>query len=279
FPETPYSLHPYQYGYSNPALWTDPTGNDPLQAHAINALIERATTVYSKDAWGCFLMHDDGIAAADDVGDLWIDDICEFGPRDRVFGQKARMTVALRVTKIIARLRSPFDAQGGTSLKSDKSSQMGPIDFLEAKFIDWTYTNRMITITDFLGGLDEWSVTRARSAAGKDVTRFEISNETTRFSGTRIGFTRDGTEELSLELYRINPARYNRDGSAKVDILRIDDTQYSLVSILAEKRDREPDKKGGRIVGQWERGGGTMTQRFIWEEPDDPCYNPRQIYG
>ncbi|MCG8350466.1 MAG: RHS repeat-associated core domain-containing protein, partial [Chloroflexales bacterium] len=26
FPETPYSLHPYQYGYSNPVLWTDPTG-------------------------------------------------------------------------------------------------------------------------------------------------------------------------------------------------------------------------------------------------------------
>jgi RHS repeat-associated protein len=26
FPETPYSLHPYQYAYSNPALWTDPTG-------------------------------------------------------------------------------------------------------------------------------------------------------------------------------------------------------------------------------------------------------------
>ncbi|MCG8352109.1 MAG: hypothetical protein MI924_30450 [Chloroflexales bacterium] len=26
FPETPYSLHPYQYGYSNPMLWTDPSG-------------------------------------------------------------------------------------------------------------------------------------------------------------------------------------------------------------------------------------------------------------
>ncbi|MCG8346166.1 MAG: RHS repeat-associated core domain-containing protein, partial [Chloroflexales bacterium] len=26
FPEMPYRLHPYQYGYSNPALWTDPTG-------------------------------------------------------------------------------------------------------------------------------------------------------------------------------------------------------------------------------------------------------------
>ena len=26
FPETPYSLHPYQYAYSNPVLWTDPSG-------------------------------------------------------------------------------------------------------------------------------------------------------------------------------------------------------------------------------------------------------------
>ncbi|MCG8350463.1 MAG: hypothetical protein MI924_22075, partial [Chloroflexales bacterium] len=29
FPETPYSLHPYQYGYSNPVLWTDATGQSP----------------------------------------------------------------------------------------------------------------------------------------------------------------------------------------------------------------------------------------------------------
>lgn len=26
FPRQPYSLHPYQYGYSNPLRWTDPTG-------------------------------------------------------------------------------------------------------------------------------------------------------------------------------------------------------------------------------------------------------------
>ena len=29
FPEQPYSLHPYQYGYSNPMLWTDPSGEKP----------------------------------------------------------------------------------------------------------------------------------------------------------------------------------------------------------------------------------------------------------
>jgi RHS repeat-associated protein len=29
FPATPYSLHPYQYAYSNPALWTDPSGKHP----------------------------------------------------------------------------------------------------------------------------------------------------------------------------------------------------------------------------------------------------------
>jgi hypothetical protein len=26
FPAQPYSLHPYQYGYSNPILYTDPSG-------------------------------------------------------------------------------------------------------------------------------------------------------------------------------------------------------------------------------------------------------------
>jgi RHS repeat-associated protein len=29
FPETPYSLHYYQYGYSNPLLWTDASGEAP----------------------------------------------------------------------------------------------------------------------------------------------------------------------------------------------------------------------------------------------------------
>jgi hypothetical protein len=104
-------------------------------------------------------------------------------------------------------MRAHFYLEGGVSSTSKKSSQMGPIDFLTAKFIDMARTGTLITITDFLGGVDEWSVTRARSAAGKDVARFEIYNETTLPSGTRIGFTKDGTAELSLEEYRSNPAR------------------------------------------------------------------------
>ena len=30
FPEMPYSLHAYQYAYSNPVVWTDPSGEHPL---------------------------------------------------------------------------------------------------------------------------------------------------------------------------------------------------------------------------------------------------------
>jgi RHS repeat-associated protein len=220
FPATPYSLHPYQYGYSNPALWTDPSGWSILpncsfmslkprqcQEDAINDMIDLASKLYSKTNLGCHLMHDDGIADDDDVGDLLIDYICEFGPRDRVFGQNARLTKQLAQTKLIANMRAQFYLEGGVSSTSKKSSQMGPIDFLTAKFIDMARTGTLITITDFLGGVDEWSVTRARSAAGKDVARFEIYNETTLPSGTRIGFTKDGTAELSLEEYRSNPAR------------------------------------------------------------------------
>ena len=32
YPNTPYSLHQYQYGYSNPALFTDPSGMAPLSS-------------------------------------------------------------------------------------------------------------------------------------------------------------------------------------------------------------------------------------------------------
>jgi RHS repeat-associated protein len=46
FPTYPYSLHPYQYGYSNPILWTDPSGASPnfpneWEGMYIGALIQK----------------------------------------------------------------------------------------------------------------------------------------------------------------------------------------------------------------------------------------------
>ncbi|MCG8349504.1 MAG: RHS repeat-associated core domain-containing protein, partial [Chloroflexales bacterium] len=44
FAETPYSLHPYQYAYSNPALWTDPSGlysSSPVE-HMIQVYYEQS---------------------------------------------------------------------------------------------------------------------------------------------------------------------------------------------------------------------------------------------
>jgi RHS repeat-associated protein len=37
FAERPYSLHAYQYGYSNPLRWTDPTGENPLGVGGVSA--------------------------------------------------------------------------------------------------------------------------------------------------------------------------------------------------------------------------------------------------
>jgi RHS repeat-associated protein len=289
FPATPYSLHPYQYAYSNPALWTDPTGNYPIDPmlfgciitntcheYQINKIIGFWTGVYDKSARGCFWMNDDGISDDDDVGDLWIDYICEFGPRDRVFGQNARLTKQLAQTKLIANMRAQFYLEGGVSLTSKKSSQMNPSGFMDAKFVDMARTGELITITDFLGGLDEWSVSREQSTTGADIVRFTIYNETTLTSGTRIGVSRDGIEDISLLEYRTNPARYNRDRSNKVSLYRFDYARFNLISALPEKLDRDPDKKGGWWYS--EPGGGTMTQLFIWEEPYDPCYVPNLFH-
>lgn len=234
----------------------------------IDAAIDKAGKLYSKGTWGCVFRSDDGISDTDDIGDLWIDYICEFGPRDRVFGPEAHLTKELAQTVLVARLRTQFYAEGGASLTSENSSQMDAGAFMDAKFGDFRRTGQPITITDFLGGLDSWSVTRQKSSAGKDVVRFEIYNETTLASGTRIGFTRPGTRQISKIDYRSHPALYNRDGSAVVDAYRIDRTQFNMITILNEKEERNP-------ADTWGRGGGTMTQRFIWEEPYDTCYTPR----
>jgi hypothetical protein len=229
--------------------------------------VSDALSIYSKDTWGCFFRSDDGTADDDDIGDLWIDFICEFGKRDRVFGATARLTQELAQTKLIADFRAQFYAQGGAPLTSLTSSQMDPGAAMDAKFIDLWRTGQLITITDFLGGLDEWRVTKETSSSGQDVVRFNIYNETTLASGTRFGFTTDGTEEISWIEYRSQPERYNRNGFKGTNIARIDTTQYTLTSLLPAKQERDPTRKIGL-------GGGTMTQRFIWEEPYDPCYVP-----
>jgi RHS repeat-associated protein len=276
FAAQPYSLHPYQYAYSNPVRWTDPSGfmictDGEIcrlgREMVIFTMMGIASQIYDKGTWGCALRTDDGIFDTDTIDNLWMDYICEFGPRDRVFGQHTRLTKELAQTQRIANMRAQFYAQNGQPLTSDIGDQMNPSGFGDAKVLDVFRTGQPITITDFLGGFNSWSVTRQQSASGQDVVRFEIYNETTLASGTRIGFKKEGTEELSYLRYYLNPAPYNRDGSSVVDTLQIDTSRYSLITVLSAKESRNPDNR-------WGTGGGTMTQRFVWEEPYDPCYSP-----
>jgi RHS repeat-associated protein len=65
FPAQPYSLHPYQYGYSNPARYTDPSGQNPLMC-AVPALAD-----------GPFPIGD-GVAVACLLGELVVGH-CNFG--------------------------------------------------------------------------------------------------------------------------------------------------------------------------------------------------------
>jgi len=126
FAEMPYSLHAYQYGYSNPVTMYDPGGLivgfrcEMLDVcpgtYFFDRRVSDALSIYSKDTWGCFFRSDDGTADDDDIGDLWIDFIYEFGERDRVFGATARLTQELAQTKLIADFRAQFYAQGGAPL-------------------------------------------------------------------------------------------------------------------------------------------------------------------
>jgi len=62
-----------------------------------------------------------------------------------------------------------------------------------------------------------------------------------------------------------NPHAFNRNMEAGVNIVRnLDHSRYNVVSILGERKIRDSTTTTGP-------GGGTMTQRFTWEEPYDTC--------
>ncbi len=62
FPEIPYSLHAYQYGYSNPVRWTDPTGENPLACVPIALVDSPVPGPADVVAGGCLVL----------VGSIWL---------------------------------------------------------------------------------------------------------------------------------------------------------------------------------------------------------------
>ncbi|NJL55945.1 hypothetical protein HC928_12700, partial [bacterium] len=53
FPDMPYSQHPYQYAYSNPALWTDPSGEVPTERDIVRATTGLDCPTGLGDVWSC----------------------------------------------------------------------------------------------------------------------------------------------------------------------------------------------------------------------------------
>jgi len=62
FAEMPYSLHAYQYAYSNPMMWTDPTGENPLACVPIALVDSPVPGPADVVAGGCFVL----------VGGIWL---------------------------------------------------------------------------------------------------------------------------------------------------------------------------------------------------------------
>gem|GEM_PF-3891141 len=62
FPEMPYSLHAYQYAYSNPVRWTDPTGENPLACVPIALVDSPVLGPADVVAGGCLVL----------VGGIWL---------------------------------------------------------------------------------------------------------------------------------------------------------------------------------------------------------------
>ncbi|HEY0736593.1 MAG TPA: RHS repeat-associated core domain-containing protein [Herpetosiphonaceae bacterium] len=73
FPEQPYSLHPYQYGYNNPILYTDPTGQNPAMC-LVPVVVDGLLPFGDAVAAACLLAELSlaaiGYIAGDAVGDV-----------------------------------------------------------------------------------------------------------------------------------------------------------------------------------------------------------------
>ena len=228
-------------------------------------LVQKARFAYSKNGSNriCASTPDDGQFSDDTVHDLFTDFICEYGPTDREFDYNDPLTIELSNSTSIARLRAEF--YRNSNIPFSGIGQMEPKMFMESRIFDLsnetTKTRFMgiddapVTIVDFLGGYD-WNIYKTV----RNTVRFEIDNETSLMSGTRIWFSSD-VNDISLELYLQDPSAFNRDGSIRADLSRLDKSKYNIISILSNKpsESRNPSTISGL-------GGGTMRQRFIWEE-------------
>lgn len=232
----------------------------------LSSLVTFWTWVYSKDGWAnCANRPDDGQSTNDGVLDLFIEDfICEYGNAVRFFRSDAPLTRELALSGKVDELRAQFYKQGDVH---GRNAHMSPGEGIYAKTIDSLLAKQTISITDFLGGFDQWDIEHGRQGT-KDIVRFRIRNVTSLESGTRNPLASPGIP-LSIAEYIQNPYRYNRhdtafSGCAYEMFL---DKRYTLNAVLPSKPAHLRDSRMKTGLG-----GSNITQIFIWEEIFDPYY-------
>jgi RHS repeat-associated protein len=275
----PQALNGWSYVENAPTNLIDPSGYSSasfsprfsfvFMGMAAGPAVELVRSVYSKAGmlYVCALHPDDGQRPTDEVGDLLLDYVCEYGEAQRDFQADAHLTQQLAKSYTIHRLREEFYQGGCQDLAKEHS--FGISEFLWATIdtlleSDWVFDQGPpLNVTHFLGTFD-CRITRSSS----DKVRFWIHNATELASGSRIppilggvdpNVTKDWTSvEKILEE---NPLLWPAPLMTIIDF-------YPVLSIL-EPRLRE--ETGGFLDLE---GGGTMEQIFVWQEQSFACGLP-----
>jgi hypothetical protein len=221
-------------------------------------VLEAARALFGKEGFDCETLPTLAEAeAADSVGGLWLDYICERGPETRHFTAEHRLTHELAHTDALHEVRRSFYDSGWDELTGRYMFNLG--EFVSATG-DMIVKARAVTppagangefsITHFLGSF-EYRVTR-----DGDRLRIWVRNVTDRASGTRIPLRfPDAAHPLSLEELLTQKPELTR--RPFLEVLAI--PEFGLVSLLQSKTRAETRDDLGE-------GGGVLVQTFEWTE-------------
>jgi|GEM_PF-7085280 len=226
----------------------------------VGEILEMARIMYSEETWGCATAPDDGQQlAADRVGDLWLDYICERGPEQRTLDGSALLTHELAGSELVDRIRRQFYAEG--DIRDEALLEFNTGEFLSAT-ADMLIKlherdEREFSITHFIGS---FTYTVLREG---DRVHFTIINQTDRASGTHIPlrFPHGGYTATVESLAASDPALLD---TYFFELLL--SNRYPLVSVLDAKTRAGTDPEQGE-------GGGAFIQTFTWTETYQPDFD------
>ena len=258
--QLPQTMNPYSYTVNNPANLVDPSGHYSLRSMgviwpSIGKLVEFAEWTMSKRGLiNCDRFSDDRRDSRDDVAfDLFVDFVCEYGPKRRRFTEDDYLTSELAASSVIHQLRRHFYRLGGQSLIGEEWRFNAPqygLAFLDLAYVNIKGTPVGINLTHFLGSFNKYEVQRI---GGK--IRFTIENRTDRSSFTHIParFPPEYFMYLETEIEQ-NPDLY----SANVLLYTLANPVISVLKPMAREETSD--------YAVPSEGGGNMSQIFTCEE-------------